>query len=242
MMYPDGFATDPPLNLNAPLMPIETLAPLLGLALPLNPPLDSQINFAAQAVSRLIRTYCGRFLTFGPYTEDFGHPSHLHRCREGGRWGFKVNLTEWPVAEITALTLNGNPYTVPATLHHDLGRLWLPWEGQPAYWPMPLRVEYQGGWNPLPADLAGVFLDLVRRQLAAMGVDLAASGSTTSTATAPIKAVTVGALKVEYAVNSQQASAGAIGGNSPLGAAALEAYGSTLQPYMSVRRVAATVC
>lgn len=63
MMFPDGYAVEPGPNWNASLMPIETLAPLLGLTMPVPAPLDAQIIFASEAVTRMIRNYVGRMLT-----------------------------------------------------------------------------------------------------------------------------------------------------------------------------------
>lgn len=241
-MYPDAHVILPGPDWNASLMTLEDLAPLLGLTLPLTEPLASQVPFATEGVSRLIRQYVGRNLSEGSFTEFFGQPGFLVRSSEGGALGVKVNLTEWPVTEITALTVNGVPRTFPpATINHSLGTLWLPWEGQPLTQAVPIGVEYVGGYDPLPADVKGVFLDLVRRQLAAMGANLAAGGSTIPAATAPIKAVTVGALKVEYAVASQPAAAGAAGGASPFTTDAVAGYASTLDEYRSVRKVAATI-
>lgn len=235
MMFPDGYAVEPGPAWNASLMPIETLAPLLGLTLPVAPPLDAQIAFASEAVTRMIRNYVGRMLTRDTYTEDFGHPAVPMRSSEGREPGVRFNLTEWPVATVDSVTMNGTPRDVPAgALHHGTGALWLPWPGQPSLIHSPARIVYTGGYTPLPGDLAGVFLDLVRRQLVAMGSDLPPG------ATAPVKAVTVGALKVEYAVTAQAAAPGAPGGLSPLTADAITAYSGTLDHYRSVRTLAAT--
>lgn len=241
MSFPDGYAHPPVPDANAPLLAIADLAPLLGLTTPVAAPLAAQIGFASAAVSRMLRNYCARNLTEGTYTEDFRQPDYAPPSYEGGMPGLRVNLTEWPVTEITAITVGAASMDVAlAALNHSTGRLWLPWSTMPTNGLL-VTVEYTGGYDPIPGDLQGAFLDLVRRQLSAMGVDLAASGSSIPAVTAAIKGVTVGALRVDYAVNSQPAAAGAAGSVSPLTAAALEAYGSVLDEYRSVRKYAATI-
>lgn len=241
MLYPDSAAVPPIPDLNAPFMSVAELAPLLGLSTPVAAPLASQIQFAASGVSRMIRNYVGRVLSGGTYIEQFGQPSWAVRRRENGRLGIHLNLTEWPVTDLVSITRDGNPYspTQGWSLNHSLGRLFLPWEGQPGVWSSPIQVEYTGGYTPLPADLLPIFLDVVRRQLTAMGADMGAS--TIPGATAAVKGVTVGALRVEYAVANAPASAFAAGAVSPFTGSVLADFAGVLDQYKSSRMFTATV-
>lgn len=236
-MFPDSYAAEPPPNLNEPLMPVETLAALLGLTVPLVPPLDAQVLFASEAVTRAIRAYCGRALSAGDYVEEFLGPAPVIRGLEAATSHIKVNLTEWPVASITEATVGGIPVD-PATLvlHRSLGRLFVPLAGLQASPPSPLRVSYAGGFAPLPGDLAALYVDLCRRQLVTMGAPVSGGSA------APVKAVTVGALKIDYAINNVDAAGALTGGPMPLTADAMAAYEPILGQYQSVRMHAATIC
>jgi hypothetical protein len=99
-----------------------------------------------------------------------------------------------------------------------------------------IKVVYTGGYSPLPADLRAVVLELTRKQLGAMGVDLSALGGAGG-AEVPIRAVSIGALRVEYAISltasSSKGAAPAI--NSDL----VQEFATVLDLYRSPRRVAA---
>lgn len=237
MMYPDSHVADRLPNLNDPLMPVATLAALLGLTTPLSAPLEAQVQFASEAVTRAIRSYCGRALSSGSYVEEFLGPAPVARRPEGMATHIKVNLTEWPVASLTEITVGGVATDLAAAvLHRSLGRLFIPLAGLHAAGASAIRVTYAGGFDPLPGDLAALYVDLCRRQLVTMGAPVTGGSG------APVKAVTVGALKIDYAVNSVDAAGALVGGPMPLTAEALAAYDPILGQYKSARMLAATTC
>jgi hypothetical protein len=98
-------------------------------------------------------------------------------------------------------------------------------------------VNYDGGYPTLPADLRAVFLELARRQLTAMGVDLAALGGT-SGAGLPVKSVSIGQLRVDYAQATGSSASAATRG--PLSGETLEEFATVLDLYRHPRRVVAT--
>lgn len=238
MSFPDSHAAQPIPDWNAPLLPIDTLAQLLGLTLPLTPPLEAQVQFAAAAVSRMIRGYIGRCLIAGQYVEEFSQPRYAPCRWEGDAWHLQVQLLEWPVEEIAEVSVGGT-VLMPAQyrVHHSLGRLYVRWGSFPG-WPgadyPPIRVTYQGGFDPLPQSVAAVMVSLTRSMLAGMGAALP------PVQPAPVKAVTVGALKVDYAVATVPPAGGAAGTGFPLAGGALDAYGALLDEFKSHRLLVAT--
>ena len=237
MMFPDSPVADPPTDLNAPLMPIATLAALLGLTTPLSAPLEAQVQFASEAVTRAIRSYCGRALSSGAYVEEFISPPPDQTNLPGFPRHAKLNLTEWPVASITEITVGGVAADLSAiVLHGSLGRLFIPLGSICVAPHAKIRVAYAGGFDPLPGDLAALYVDLCRRQLVTLGAPVAGGSG------APVKAVTIGALKIDYAVNNVDAAGALVGGPMPLTAEALAAYAPILSPYKSSRMFSATIC
>jgi len=229
-MFPDPVPPSTPLP---PLMPLDTVKGLLGVPLD-NVTLDSQITFAMNVVSALIRGYTGRSLTKGNYTDQFHPPQTWAGPRgeaEGGR-AF-LSLTEYPVQSIGEVKVNGVVQTaLTYRAHRAIGVMWP--NGIPI--PAELEITYLGGFDPIPFDLQGVFLALVRKQLTGMGVDLSTAGAPVPSV-APIKSVTVGALKVDY--NVAQADNSSSGGGA-VTSEALEEYADVLDGYLHSRRLAAT--
>jgi hypothetical protein len=176
--------------------------------------LDAQLTLATEIVSAVIRSYTGRNLTYGQYTEVFTDVFEPKVERY---------LVETPV-------VNYAPTNIGALLNKNTGRVVL--TGGPSH-----TVMYQGGYQTLPADLSAVCMELVRQQMAAWGVE--ELGSTRPANVPQEKAVWLGTLKVEYAVNatSAQAKASGAGGFSE---AALAPYLPVLEKYRSHRALVAT--
>jgi hypothetical protein len=153
-----------------------------------------------------------------------------------------VLLSETPVEQVSALRVGAASLDpTVCILHHALGRLHIKGGlGWPAgrEW---LEVEYVGGFDPLPADLALVFVDMVRRQLSAMGASLGASaaGGGTATGGAPIKGVSIGNLRVEYAVQSAGADEVVKASASPLSEDGLKTFAFVLDLYRTHRTLMA---
>lgn len=222
-MYPDS---TPPTEPQAPMMSLAAMKALLGVSATT---FDVQIEFACNVISSLIRTYTGRQLMQGEYVDTF-HPEQ-RIIREGG--GAFLSLKEYPVQSITSITVNGNAASVPTRLHKKIG-ITVPDNVAPDD---TLVVTYEAGYSPLPFDLQSVFVDLVRRQLAALGVDLTTVSSTVP-ATAAVKAVSVGALRVDYATGGGNASSANF--LSPLSDTVLDEYSSILESYRHSRMLAGT--
>lgn len=221
---------------NEPLIPFDMLLKGLGLASTPADPLLTQIGVAGEAIASLIREATGRSLNKGFYQEAF----HRGRHWAEGRPRFVV-LNERPISVIGRIVTSSG-IEVPATayrVHHALGRIDFTADAAALDGDM-IGVEYEGGYDPMPGALTALYLDLVRRQLSAMGVDLSASGGTAVAGAAPIKAVTVGALRVEYAVQAASGAAVQSAGASPLTAAMMEAYRPILDRFSSHRVFAAT--
>lgn len=203
----------PPEQAIPPLMSLDDVKTWFGIA---DTTLDTQLTLAIEAVSQSIRNYTGRYLTRGSYQENFWQVDDQKPERY---------LQEVPVVVFDTVVNNG------ATLmNRNTGRVNIV-AGQM------VPVLYDGGYDPLPADLSVVFLDLVRQQMAAWGFE---ELGTAKPANVPQeKAVWLGTLKVEYAVNatSTQAKASGAGGISD---AALAPYASVLDTYRSNRKLAAT--
>lgn len=176
--------------------------------------LDTQLMLANDIVSSLIRAYTGRTLTYGRYTEVFTDVMEPKTERY---------LVETPVQDFYDTNVGG-------LLNKNTGRVVL--VAGPR-----VEISYDGGYDPLPADLAAVCMELIRQQMAAWGVETL---GTTRPANVPQeKAVWLGTLKVEYAVNatSTQAKASGAGGFSD---AALAPYSIILDKYRSHRVLVAT--
>jgi hypothetical protein len=192
MTFPDRYL--PPFTEPPPFFTDDDMAKALGLTLPVAQPLAGQISLAAAAVYQVLRTYCGRSFTQAAYVEHFPREylavDYVRTYREQKDM---LLLTETPVKEITALRVGSSSLAVDSVqLHHSLGRVFV----KPGQIPADgIEVEYVGGYNPLPPDLGMVTVDLVRRQLSAMGVSLGAEAG------APIRGVSIGNLRVEYAVS-----------------------------------------
>ena len=222
-MFPDA---TPPSTPQAPLMDLAAMKALLGVTVTTY---DVQITFACNVVSSLLRSYTGRQRSQGEYEDTF-HPEQ-RIIREGG--GAFLSLMEYPVQSITSVTVNGVDQGVPTRLFKSIG-ITVPDNIAPDD---QLVVLYEAGYDPIPYDLQSVFVDLVRRQLAALGVDLS-SVSSTVPPSAAVKAVSVGALKVDYATGGGNASSANF--LSPLSDTVLHEYSDILQLYRHSRMLAST--
>lgn len=177
---------------------------------------DAQLTLAGDAVSQAIRNYTGRYLTLAEYTENFNY--------------VVVDKPERYLVE-TPIKMFDTVVNVGAELLNKMtGHIFMTAGARQS-------IVYEGGYDPLPADLTIVFYDLVRQQMSAWGIE---ELGTAKPANVPQeKAVWLGTLKVEYAISaaSVQAKASGAGGISD---AALAPYAATLDFYRAARRLAAT--
>lgn len=179
--------------------------------------LDVQLTLAAGIVTSAIRTYTGRYLSFGEYQEVFTDVSDQKPERY---------LIETPIRELYPNVTVPSPQA--DLLNANTGRIVM--TAGPV-----VEVHYQGGYETLPADLVGVFLELIRQQMAIWGVITLGNMSSTT----PIeKSVTVGSLRVEYAVTGATPMARATAGG-PLTVDGLIPYAGVLDAYVSYRRLVA---
>jgi hypothetical protein len=194
------------------LITVERLKSLLGVADGLY---DAPIQFALEVASQLIQDYTGRRLVYGRYTEIFRGPCYT------------LDLGEFPVAQVESFT--------PAigfghTLFRDTGIVKM--NGSLGGF-NEVSVTYTAGYEQMPADIVAVLLDLSKRQLMSMGVELPSMGDLRP----QTKGVTVGTLKVDYAVSAtvnQQSAGSAVSGP------ALKQYAGVLDMYVHPRRLVAT--
>jgi hypothetical protein len=200
-----------PSDIDPLLVPIADIKTFFGVT---DTALDAPLTMAAAMVSAAIRTYVGRMLTKAEYTETFEYVAEPKIERY---------LIEVPIHTILDPALG-------VVMNSQTGRVVL-MAGPVAV------VVYEGGYETLPADLMGVFFELVRQQMAFMGYDKI--GTSQAVVAPPEKAIWVGTLKVEYAVGANSSQAKATGGGG-FSADAMAPYAWILDSYRSHRRLVAT--
>lgn len=195
----------------ATLITLEQIKLLLGVS---DTTYDPQIQFSLDLASKLIQDYTGRELVYAQYTEKFFRPR------------FVLDLGEFP-----AYTVESSTPELPAEyeFHRSTGliRTKMSMEAM-----SDITIVYTAGYSDMPADLVGVVLELVRRQLAAMNVDIPALASLSP----QTKGVTVGTLKVDYAVSAMtsQQNTGTV-----VLSQIIRQFGDVLNLYVHPRRLAA---
>lgn len=205
--YSEKTDVDPPV----PLVILDDVKTYFGIT---DTALDGPLTIAIDVVSAVIRGYTGRTLTYGQYTEVFTDVFEPKIERY---------LIETPVDDYYASN-------VGFLMNKNTGRIAL--TGGPL-----LTIEYDGGYQEIPADLKAVFMELVRQHMAFMGYEKI---GTASPATAPPeKAVWVGTLKVEYAIAANSPMSRASGAGA-LSEDALAPYAAILDRYISHRKLVAT--
>jgi hypothetical protein len=238
MTFPDRTQADLEAPPPPPLMAPVDVATLLGIPTPLTPPLAGQMDMACNAVSAMVRAYCGRTFTRASYTEIWHRRDWRNWCDPYWTaslpvWRYaKQRVIETPIIEITALLVGETTLDAAAVhMHRVLGDVYL---GEVLRaWPAgDISITYEGGYDPLPPELALVFVDLVRRQLLAWGASIGGTGPVA-------RSVAVGALRVDLAVVSapgdfQRSTQGA------LSATSLAEYAATLDRYATVRHFIST--
>jgi hypothetical protein len=220
----------------APFFDASEMAAALGLASVPGPPLDGQIALASAAVSRFIRDYCGRVFVRDTYTEKFPPPiSCPFSFTRHVAFSPPIFLTETPIIEIRSAKVGSNSIDVGSSaLHQTLGRLHL---RSGAGWPAGeslLEIEYVGGYKQLPEDLMMVYIEMVRRQLGSMGANLGNAAA----AAAPVRGVSIGNLRVDYAVSLT--SDAVRGAASPLTEEGRKPFDYVLDLYRTHRTYSAT--
>jgi len=199
---------------NDPLSPLVTVDQIKAYFNVTDTSLDIPLGMSADIVSAVIRGYTGRTLTYGSYTEVFTDVMEPKIERY---------LIEVPIEDFYPANLGG-------LMNKNTGRAFLV-AGPRA------EVSYDGGYQTLPADLMAVTMELVRQQMGFMGYETI---GTARPADAPKeKAVWVGSLKVEYAINATTVAAQA-GGMGALSPQALAPYADILNSYMTRARLVAT--
>lgn len=194
-----------------PLVDLATVKTYFGVT---DTNLDGPLAIAIDVVSSVIRGYIGRMLTYGHYTEIFTDVFEPKTERY---------LIETPVE-------NYRVTNIGSLMNKNTGRVVLTGGSL-------LTIEYDGGYQEIPADLKAVFMELVRQHMAFMGYEKI---GTASPATAPPeKAVWVGTLKVEYAIAANSPMSRASGAGA-LSEDALAPYAAILDRYISHRKLVAT--
>jgi hypothetical protein len=201
-------------DLPDPLPPLVTLDKVKTWFGVTDSTLDQQLTVAIDIVSGVIRRYCGRTFSKANYTEVFQDVMEIKPERY---------LIEIPIISIADTN-------IASLLNRKTGRILM--TGGPS-----LSIEYEGGYDPLPSDIVGVAMELIRQQMAAFGVT--ELGTNSPVVTPAERAVWVGTLKVEYAIGANSEAAKAAGAGA-YADAALEPYSGVLDSYKSYRVVMAT--
>jgi hypothetical protein len=179
-------------------------------------------------VTGVIRTYTGRHLSFADYAETYTDvvDEKLERY-----------LIEVPVERLlppVVRRIRGRNVVEVMNnvqlMNRNTGRIVM--MAGPS-----VTVTYKGGYSALPQDLAGVFLELVRQQMSFWGHDNL--GTMQGSGVPMEKAVTIGSLRVEYAVAATTSMAKASSGGA-LSVDGLAPYSMILDNYRSYRRLIAT--
>lgn len=195
----------------APLISVADIKTFFGVT---DTSLDAKLAMAADIVSGVIRLYTGRTLSKGTYVEVFTDVFEPKVERY---------LIETPISTYA-------PANIGALLNKNTGRILL--TGGPS-----MSIEYEGGYDPIPGELAGVYMELVRQQMSVFGVDTI--GSAPPASAPPEKAVWVGTLKVEYAVAANSPLSRAAGAGA-MTEDALAPYAWILDSYKSHRKLVST--
>lgn len=199
---------------NDPLVPLVTVDEVKTYYGITDTALDIPLGLAVDVVSAVVRSYVGRILTYGGYTEVFTDVFEPKIERY---------LIETPIDDYY-------PTNIGSLLNKNTGRIAL--TGGPRH-----EIGYDGGYDPIPADLRAVCMELTRQQMSLMGYTTIGNAGP---ADAPKeKAVWVGNLKVEYAISATTAAALATGMGA-LSDQALKPYAGILDKYLSYRRLVAT--
>lgn len=176
-MFPELTAPDPV----PPLMTATELRSLLGITDPITPT-DAQIEFARDVGTGVIRDHTGRLLSFGPYSDRF----------IGVVPRVQLVVSEFPIKTVTSVTVNGDALDLSnVEVRPHLGMFSLKFT--PAF--AEVVINYDGGYEKVPANLQMVLLEFTRRQLQAMGLSTGAVSME-----APVKGVSIGNLRMDYAV------------------------------------------
>jgi hypothetical protein len=192
---------------------------------------DVQLTFAIDVVSSMIRDYTSRYLMLDTYIDEFvgPYPANGDLLIGAGtrlnRDGLFLSTWEFPIREVVSFTVDGLDSLPSYRMRRDYGLI-LPTGYGPG---STIVVEYEAGYATLPANLKSVFLDLVRRQLAALGADIS-TVSTSNVEPAPMRAVSIGQLRVEYAmgVTMSNVSSTVL---SPMSSMVLEEYAHVFALY-----------
>lgn len=182
---------------------------------------EVKVQVSMDAISKAIRDYTGRVLTHGTFQETFENVAEHTICRY---------LRETPIDMTTPPKLDAGMGEVELTVFNARsGRVQL--LAGPK-----VKVTYDAGYSVMPGDLHIVFMELLRLQMAQLGVEQFGNSTTISPQE---KAVWVGTLKVEYAVSAttEQSKAASAGG---ITAAALAPWSNVLDQYRSYGTLVAT--
>lgn len=183
---------------------------------------DAVLEAGIKALSEMVRTYTGRILTRAVYRERLMWSSILPT--DLGRSGFYTR--EFPIHDMVP----PDDFEVVAA---DRGLV--SFKNGPSG-TAPFDVEYDAGYDELPADLSSVIFLMLKDHLTSFGFMVAPTGADTSMTP---RAVAIGALRVDYAIspNSPAAMAGAY---SPLTPEGFKRYAGAIDSYRSPYVLAAT--
>jgi hypothetical protein len=169
---------------------------------------DAAIQVAADATLAFMEAYCDRKFEYAPQTEVFTHIT-----------GDTVSLIRYPVDHV--ISVNRRSGSVPK-YHIDKNTGLIFFDGALAV--HQLTVAYEGGFNPLPDDLWGVFYDVWANIFPATDDPTKGYGAASA---GGVKAVAAGDLRITYdtGVSMGGSAGGGLGGIlSPFAATVLDLY------------------
>lgn len=226
-MYPQPWPTD---TTTPELISVADFKAAFGID-PSYTDADAQIALACEIASSLVVTYTGRRLVKNTYKDRFlVTRNDLRLCDVAAPF----HLSEFPLYELVSITHEASAQEHdPHYVQYASGIV-----GVSGIMPdAAYLVEFIGGFDPLPAVLRGALLDMTRRQLEALGVDLSSASSQLKPSQVPARAVTIGQLRVEYAISLTAISTQ--GATSPFLTDMLSNYESVLDPFVHPRKQAA---
>lgn len=200
------------------LLTLEEVKEILGI---IGPVQDSNIESLIPVVTGWIEGACNRGLEFKAETHD-----------SFSDIGNTVYLYRFPIVTVYSVTVNGQNALSNYDIDTKRGVLVSRSHLNCAY--NKLSIVYDGGFQPVPADLALAFASIIGDQIGVVPPSTSSSSGGGS-GTAPLKSLTLGsgALGVSFQSSSSSSSSGGITGGYDVSVypTQLQAYAGTLDKY-----------
>lgn len=210
---------------------VMTVLGMNGTAL--NPSETQQFQMAVDAMVGQLQAYTTRHLLPAQWSDTFQYQSHRH-------YDTKIILGEYPIRKILNIYTGNGVTVLPSAYRVDASNGMMQWfYGSSSYWSPwiwgccygcdyadGIRIDYEAGFDPLPADLLMVISDFARDRLNSFRAQCSAANGGGSIALGEITAVQIeGVGRVQYRTAGSRMTSGfdsrsAASGGPILGAAA----------------------